>query len=73
MLENKTLVELANKYSRTPAQVLLRFITQKGLSVVPKSTNPTRMAQNIQVGIYKNTLYIYSLKSKLLLTISHFI
>lgn len=49
MLDNKTLVEVAKKYARTPAQVLLRYITQKGLSVIPKSTNLIRIEENFRV------------------------
>ncbi|KAK3926234.1 Aldo-keto reductase family 1 member A1 [Frankliniella fusca] len=41
--------EIADKYSKKPAQVLLRHIIQKGLLAVPKSTNPDRLRQNIDV------------------------
>lgn len=49
MLENETLMRIAKKHGKTPAQVLLRFIIQKDVSVIPKSTNPQRIVENIQV------------------------
>lgn len=51
MLENEVLVKIAKKYGKTPAQVLLRFINQKGMSVIPKSTTPKRIVENFQVCI----------------------
>ena len=37
---------LATKYARTPAQIGLRWAIQKGISVIPKSVNPDRIASN---------------------------
>jgi len=36
-------------HKRTPAQVLLRWATQRGLAVIPKSNNPARLQQNLEV------------------------
>ena len=41
--------ELAGRYHRTPAQIVLRWHVQQGLVPVPKSTDPTRMATNAAV------------------------
>lgn len=41
--------ELAAKYNRTPAQVALRWCTQRGISVIPKSTNPERLKENLRL------------------------
>ncbi|KAI6221978.1 hypothetical protein M3Y99_01519100 [Aphelenchoides fujianensis] len=41
--------ELAKKYNKTPAQILLRHTIQQGISVIPKSTNPDRLKQNIDI------------------------
>ncbi|XP_054747341.1 aldo-keto reductase family 1 member A1 [Anastrepha obliqua] len=38
--------EFAVKYNKSPAQILLRWIVQKGISVIPKSTNAKRMREN---------------------------
>lgn len=52
MLENDVLVKVANKHGKTPAQALLRFINQKGMSVIPKSTTSDRIVENFQVFIF---------------------
>lgn len=51
MMENEVVLNIAEKHGKTPAQVLLRFIVQKGIVVIPKSTNPQRLALNIEVNI----------------------
>ncbi|XP_050667876.1 aldo-keto reductase family 1 member A1-like [Leptidea sinapis] len=48
-LELPAVQKIAQKYSRTPAQVLLRYLLQHGVAVIPKSTDPTRIKQNISV------------------------
>jgi 2,5-diketo-D-gluconate reductase A len=40
---------LARKLGRTPAQVILRWHLQQGRIVIPKSTTPERIAENIQI------------------------
>ncbi|KAJ5121876.1 hypothetical protein N7448_003008 [Penicillium atrosanguineum] len=49
LFEHSVIKGLAEKYNRTPAQVLLRWATQRKIAVIPKSNNPTRLAQNLQV------------------------
>ncbi|KAG8162564.1 hypothetical protein KVR01_008329 [Diaporthe batatas] len=39
----------AARTGRTPAQVLLRWATQRGIAVIPKSNNAGRLAQNLDV------------------------
>jgi D-xylose reductase len=39
----------AEAHKKTPAQVLLRWATQRGLAVIPKSNNPDRLLQNLDV------------------------
>ncbi|WP_372339000.1 aldo/keto reductase [Actinoplanes sp. RD1] len=36
---------LAAEHGKTPAQVMLRWHLQQGRSAIPKSTNPSRIAQ----------------------------
>jgi len=48
-LGNPLVVELAKKYNKSPAQILLRQIIQRGISVIPKSTNPGRVQENINI------------------------
>ncbi|XP_071455276.1 1,5-anhydro-D-fructose reductase-like [Hetaerina americana] len=49
VLNNETVKEIAEKYRKTPAQILLRHIIQRGIAVIPKSSNPKRIQENIQV------------------------
>ena len=46
---NPTLVEIGEKYSKSSAQVALRFLLQSDVVVIPKSTHKERMEQNINV------------------------
>ncbi|KAI6229981.1 Oxidoreductase, aldo/keto reductase family protein [Aphelenchoides fujianensis] len=41
--------QLAAKYAKTPAQILLRHTIQQGISVIPKSTSPQRLRENIDI------------------------
>lgn len=41
--------KVANKHGKTPAQILLRWATQRKIAVIPKSNNRDRLAQNLDV------------------------
>ncbi|HIS99914.1 MAG TPA: aldo/keto reductase [Candidatus Faecaligallichristensenella faecipullorum] len=43
------LTEIGNQYGKTPAQVALRWNTQRGVVVIPKSVHQERMQQNIDI------------------------
>ncbi|KAH7726167.1 Protein T08H10.1 [Aphelenchoides avenae] len=45
--------ELARKYGKTPAQILIRHQMQRGISTIPKSTNPQRLRENFSVFDFK--------------------
>jgi 2,5-diketo-D-gluconate reductase A len=49
MLADPTIAAVAGKHGRTPAQVVLRWAVQQGFATAPKSTDPLRMAQNLDV------------------------
>lgn len=49
LLNHPTIVNLAEKYGKNAGQVILRFEVQDGLIVLPKSTNPGRIAGNIDI------------------------
>jgi diketogulonate reductase-like aldo/keto reductase len=49
LLEDATVREVAAKHQRTPAQVVLRWHTQLGNVVIPKSVTPERVRENIDV------------------------
>lgn len=48
-LHDATIVELAEKYSKTAAQVILRWHIQNGSCAIPKSVNPGRIAENFDI------------------------
>ena len=47
MFEEPAVLTLAEKYGKTPAQILLRFLTQKGIAVIPRSTKPEHIKENL--------------------------
>jgi 2,5-diketo-D-gluconate reductase A len=49
LLNDTTLQTLANKHSRTPAQIVLRWHLQLGNVVIPKSVTPSRIRENLDV------------------------
>ncbi|MGW0735636.1 aldo/keto reductase [Streptomyces sp. NPDC002851] len=48
LLEVPTIVAIAQKHGRTPAQVVLRWHLQLGNVVIPKSVTPSRIEENIK-------------------------
>ncbi len=48
-LEDPVIGGIAKAHSKTAAQVMLRWHLQQGRSVIPKSTKPQRIAENIDV------------------------
>lgn len=53
LLEHPTVTSIAKRLGKTPAQILLRFLVQLGIIVIPKSTNPERIRKNFQVFDFK--------------------
>jgi 2,5-diketo-D-gluconate reductase A len=49
LIRDKSIGNLAEKYGRTPAQVILRWHLQLGNIVIPKSATPARIEENFQV------------------------
>jgi diketogulonate reductase-like aldo/keto reductase len=45
-LNNETVGEIAEKYNKTPAQIMLRWALQKNIVVIPKSTHQDRIVEN---------------------------
>lgn len=48
-LRDPVIVALAEKHGKTPAQVVLRWHLQHGLSAIPKSVRPERIAENFAI------------------------
>ncbi len=49
ILFNKKLLEIAEKKGRSPAQICLRWEIQKGLIVIPKTSDPGRLKENVDI------------------------
>ena len=49
MFTELEVVALAQKYNRNPSQILLRFLTQKGIIVIPRSTKPEHIRENFDI------------------------
>ena len=47
--QNEILKEIGTKYGKSTAQVALRFLTQEGVVVIPKSTHKNRMEENFNL------------------------
>lgn len=76
LLEDPVLNSIAEKLGRTPAQVAIRYLLQRGVVVLAKSFNAARIKQNFQVfdfqlsdeemktldGLNKNMRYINTVK-----------
>ncbi|XP_061722827.1 aldo-keto reductase AKR2E4-like isoform X1 [Cydia pomonella] len=53
--DDPTLVAIANKYGKSTSQVVLRYLLDRGLIIIPKSTNQKRLAQNLDLFDFKLT------------------
>ena len=49
MFAEPVVMALAEKYGKTPAQILLRFLTQKGIAVIPRSAKPEHIKENFDL------------------------
>ncbi|KAG8429157.1 hypothetical protein GDO86_018171 [Hymenochirus boettgeri] len=49
LLEDPVLAGVASKYQRSPAEVAMRFVLQRGIVVLVKSFNAARLKQNLGV------------------------
>ena len=49
MFQNEVLSSLAEKYNKSVAQIILRWLTQRGIVAIPKSTKKERIVENFQI------------------------
>lgn len=49
ILEEKVLKDLAEKYSKTPAQIALRWHIDRGTMIIPKTVHKDRLEENINI------------------------
>ncbi len=49
IINNEMLATIGGKYNKTAAQVALRWLTQRGIVTIPKSTHKERMIENLEI------------------------
>jgi diketogulonate reductase-like aldo/keto reductase len=49
IMDNPVITEIAGKYNKSYAQVMLRFLIERGLIVIPKSASAKRVFENIDI------------------------
>lgn len=49
LFQNELLTSIAEKYNKSVAQVVLRWLTQRDVVVIPKSVRQERMAENFNI------------------------
>jgi len=49
LLDDPILKEMAESCNKSPAQVALRHMVQKGICVIPKSVTPERIQENFEI------------------------
>ncbi|KAK2575284.1 hypothetical protein KPH14_008136 [Odynerus spinipes] len=48
-LDSPTIIQIAQKYKKTPAQIALRYVYQQGAAVIAKSVTQSRIEENIKI------------------------
>ncbi|CAI2737233.1 unnamed protein product, partial [Dicrocoelium dendriticum] len=49
LLTESWVCEIAKRHNKTSAQVLLRYLLQRNIAVIPKSATPSRILENAQI------------------------
>lgn len=49
MFDEPVLAEIASKYNKTPAQIILRWNVEQGVIAIPKSVHRNRMEENLDI------------------------
>ncbi len=49
LIDDPTLVGIASNHGKTPAQIVLRWNIELGIVTIPRSSNPARLAQNLDI------------------------
>ncbi|MNI61653.1 2,5-diketo-D-gluconic acid reductase A [compost metagenome] len=53
IFQDELLLAIAKEHGRTVAQVILRWLTQRGVVAIPKTVNKARMAENFNIFDFK--------------------
>ena len=65
LFNNSIVLSLAEKYQKTPAQIILNWHVYRGLVPIPKSSNENRLKENLESTFFKMTESDYKLISSL--------
>lgn len=57
MFGEPAVLTLAEKYGKTPAQIMLRFLMQKGIVIIPRSTQPEHIKENVNLFDFSLNVY----------------
>ena len=49
IFQNETLISIGKKYGKTGPQVALRYLMERGVIIIPKSSKKERMAENMNI------------------------
>lgn len=49
LLEDETMNKIAKKYNKSVPQIAIKWLTERNIVVIPKSTTPSRISQNIDI------------------------
>lgn len=49
IFNNEILINIAQNYNKSVAQVILRWLTQRGIIAIPKSVRKERMKENFEI------------------------
>ncbi len=49
VMNDEYVTKMAEKYGRSSAQILIRYLLQRGIPVIPKASDPGRMKENLDI------------------------
>jgi D-xylose reductase len=55
LFKDNTIKSISSSHQKTPAQVVLRWCTQRGVAVIPKTNSPERLVENLNSGEFDLT------------------
>ena len=62
LLEDPVLMKIAEEHEKTTAQIILKWQLERGVAVVPKSTNPERIEENFNIDFNLNESNMQEIK-----------
>ncbi len=59
-MQHPVVARIAKKHNKSNAQVLLKYLMELGIAVIPKSANPERIHANFQVQSFPSYLLLHT-------------